>query len=235
MTLASSIITAAYRESNIIARVATPNASEVTEALNRLNPIVLAAIGFDAGQELKDLNVGGQFDNSIMLSNWVPEDVRLVLNLSSARSVSLHPQPYEGQRFAIVDAGKTLDTAALTVSGNGRLIETATTITLNTESLARQWMYRADTANWVRLTDLASSDQMPFPEEFDDYFIISLALRLNPRHGRQIAQETSVWMDRMKAQLAARYRRPRDIQDSGTLGLLGQQAGNSAFSQNLLR
>lgn len=234
MTTASDIITAAYREAQIIAISASPTTAETTEALNRLNSLVLSVFGGEAGEELTDLAIGGEFDRSQLVSDHVPADTRLVLNLGSAQTLSLDPQPYNGERVAVADAGANLVTHNLILDGNSRRIETAATVTLNTSSLARQWMYRADLGNWVRLTSLAAGDEMPFPVEFDDYFIIGLAIRLNPRHRSDgMSQESATRWQRQEGQLQARYRKPRRLQDWGSRGLLGQSRG--VFSRDLLR
>lgn len=235
MTLASAIITSAYRESNLIAIVSTPSTAEVTEGLALLNSLILSVLGNEVGKELHDIAIGGAYDQSQFVSSWIPENVRLALNLAAARSVSAHPRPYEGQRMAIADVGNNLATRNLTISGNGRLIEAASSITLNTNGLSRQWMYRGDTGNWVRVSALASSDEMPFPVEFDDYFQTRLALRLNPRHSAATAQETIAALKRAETQLRARYRRPRPQQDMGTLGLLNSNRDGFGGCSDLLR
>lgn len=201
---------------------ASVSSTQETEALTLLNSILPATLGFAAGEELRDLNIGGEFDQSWAADCHVPENTRLVLNLSAARTVELSPWPYEGQRFAVADAGANLATYNLIVDGNGRRIETTATVTLSTSSLSRQWFYRGDTANWQRLDGLVAADTMPFPTEFDDYFIILLAMRLNPRHGRDLAQASAAYLGTMTTQMEARYRRPRPVQDWGSLGLLGE-------------
>lgn len=223
MTLASEAIDRAYREVNLIAAGANAPTVQQTEALTLLNGILSATFGFAAGEELRDLNIGGEYDESWALNTYAPENVRLVLNLGAARTISLHPQPYEGQRLAVADAGANLATYPLTLDGNGRRIETTATLVLNTSSLAAQWFYRADTGNWQRLELLEVGDDLPFPVEFDDYFVILLAMRLSPRHGRELMQSSAVWLDSMSTQLQARYRRPRPVQDWGSLGLLHQR------------
>jgi hypothetical protein len=224
MTTASSIITAAFRKSNLIAKVSTLDATELAEGLALLNPILLSAVGFEAGEDLADLNIGGTYDQSAYCSTWIPANVRLILNQSGARTLNLHPSPYEGQRLAIADAAGNLATYNLTLSGNGRTIEGATSLILSTNGDSRQWLYRADTANWVKMTSLATSDSMPFPVEFDTYFITRLAIELNPQYGGETAKETLDAMQRIERKLRARYRKPRPVQDMPA-GLLN---GNSS-------
>lgn len=232
MSLASEIITRAYRESALIAIVSTPTAAEAAEGLSLLNSLILSTIGNEAGTELPDIPIGGQFDRSP--SQYLVGNARLILNLGAAKSIRLDPQPHDGQRVAIADAKGNLASANLTLDGNGRRIEAALTVVLATNSMNRQWMYRADTGNWVRLTELVAGDTMPFPVEFDDYFIVSLALRLNPRHRQALAQESIAALERSRSQLRARYRKPRPKQELGTLGLLGQGYSGGASGNPLL-
>lgn len=232
MTLASDTITRAYRETNLIPLVGVPNANQVTEALTLLNGQFLASIGHEVGAELADLNYGGAFDESSCCSQWVPANARLVLNLAGATTLKLHPQPYEGQRLAIVDAASNLDTANLTLNGNGRLIEGAQSLVLNTKGDNRQWLYRADIANWVKITALLATDTMPFPQEFDSFFITRLAMRLNPRYGQSLAQETVKELQAIEAKLQARYRKPANVNDPGALGLMGQRRSGFGLAQS---
>ncbi len=233
MTLVGDIITAAYRESNLIPVVATPTSWQQAEALGRLNTTVSSTVGFEVGKELKDITVGGQFDQSSLLTSWIPENVRLVLNLSSSLTLNLDPRPYEGQRFAIVDVLNNLSTASLTLNGNGRTLELDTSEVFDSDGFYGQWLYRADIANWTRISDLAIDDDLPFPSEFDDYFIVSLALRINPRFAQSLSQESAMALQRQREQIRARYRRPRRPQDTGTLGLFGQR-GRSDPSETWL-
>lgn len=226
MTLASDIIQRAYRESNLIPMTATASDNQVGEALPLLNEQLLSALGFEAGSELSDLNIGGAYDQSAHCSLWVPENVRLVLNLTAATTFKLHPHPYEGQRLAAADAGNNLATDSLTLNGNGRLIEGAPTVTLSTSGDARQWLYRGDTANWVKIAALASTDAMPLPQDFDSFFTTRLALRLNPRYGQQLSQLSLAELTKIEGKLRARYRKPRQRQDMPH-GFLGSRRGGS--------
>ena len=206
MTLVSQIITDAYREGNIVPLVSTPNTNQVAEALRRLNVILLSTVGNEAGDGLTEINVEGDYTDENLLVQWIPDNARLMLNNTSAKEYNLDPYPQEGQRFAIVDVGSNLATYNVVVNGNGRRIEDAATVTLNTDDIYRQWLYRSDIGNWVRISILEDDDEMPFGVEFDDYFITSLALRLNPRYGQQMSPETQAAYNRAKSQLRSRYR-----------------------------
>lgn len=208
MTLVSDIITDAYRESNLIPLVATPNTAQQTEALRRLNALFMSSIGNEIGDELTDINIGGDNDQSEFFTDDIVLDhVRMVLNLAEATTFLLDPNPYDGMRVAVVDSSGDLDLFNLILDGNGRNIEGAPTLTLSTSGTTAMWMYRADTGNWVRMEALETSDEMPFPIDFDDYFVIALALRLNPRYGQTITSESMEILKRQRTQIRARYRR----------------------------
>lgn len=230
MALASDIIGRALRESNLTPLAGAPSANQQNEALPLLTGQLLASLGFEAGEELSDLNIGGEFDQSSYAAQWVPANARLVLNLNGAKTLKLHPQPYDGMRIAVADAAGNLAANNLTLDGNGRKIEAAATLVLNVNGDTRQWLYRADTANWVKIASLLIGDTMPFPEEFDSFFVTRLAMRLNPRYGQSLSELTAAELNRSESKLRARYRKPRSPSDPGPLGLLGQR--RSAFGLN---
>lgn len=208
MTLVSAIIKRAYRETNLIPLASDPSANQSTEALEHLNPIILSSVGYEAGDGLTDLNYSsGPYNQSEYVSEWIDDNIRLVLSLEADTELDLDPRPYEGQRVAIVDTAGNLATNTLTLNGNGRTIEGASSVLLDTNSLNRQWMYRGDTGNWVRINELTTSDQMPFPVEYDPYFIIMLAARLNPAYGQSLSAETVKMLDRARSSIRSRYTR----------------------------
>jgi hypothetical protein len=231
VTLVSSIVTQAFRRSQKIAIVSSPSVAEEAEALALLNPIIGSVLGNEAGQRLHDITVGGTYDQSQFLSSWIPENTRLACSLASTRTFNLHPSPYEGQRFAVVDVPANFSTYNLTLNGNGRTIELDSSLTISEDGFYAQWMYRADTADWTRITDLIALDEMPFPNEFDIYFINRLATELDPNNGITTAPEVIASMQRHEAQLLARYRKPRPRQDMGTLGLLGGNSGGTGSGE----
>ena len=222
--LVSDLITQALRESNLISLNATPTGNQQSEALGRLNSLILSTVGTEAGTEITDLPIGGSGDASSLCSPYVPANVRLVCDLSEAKTLTLDPNPYEGQRLAVVSASGNFDTCNLTLDGNGRNIESGPTKVLNLpgRGLNYQWLYRADTANWALISILTTADQTPLPTEFDDYLIIMLAKRLSPRYAQALAQESIAELNRQKNIIRARYRQRRPQQDLGTIGLMGQ-------------
>lgn len=220
-TPVSTIITDAYRESNLIPMGTAPNPNQQTEGLGRLNTLVKSTIGNEAGDGFSDLNVGGTFDQTPDVSDYVPDDIRLLLNLSTPLTVNLDPYPFAGQRMGFIDVAGTLATCPLTINGNGRLVEGVSSLVLNTPGDARQYFYRDDIGQWVKVSTLLYTDTMPFPDRFDDYFTTVLAARLNPRYGQSLSPESQEALKRARSQLRAHYHAWEEIRsDLDTRGYL---------------
>lgn len=227
MTLVSEIITDAYRQGNLLSINTAATTAQQVEALRYLNRIVKSVFGNEAGENYEALPLGGNgidrpagypwYGNSPGGSWFVPKNKRLMLNLTAATTIYLHPNPNDGTRVAITDVSNNIATYNLIIDGNGRDIEAAATITLNTNGLSREWFYRQDTANWARLSTLALADTFPFPEEFDDLFISMLAMRINPAYGNVMDDQTAMVYRRSKSQFAARYQ--QHIETGSELGL----------------
>lgn len=215
MTLVSEIITDAYRQSNLIMIGSTPTDAQNTEALRYLNRFVKSVFGLEAGDRLTSFAIGSLnisrptgypwWDDAPDGDWFVPEDTRLMLNLEEPLAVFLTPDPDDGARFAVLDTARNLSTNSLTISGNGRRISGETTITLTEDAYAGEWFYRADTGNWELYSPLSLDDPFPFPLEFDDFFITSLAMRVNPAYGAALDQQAANTYQRSKRQLQARY------------------------------
>jgi hypothetical protein len=228
MTLVSDIIQQAYRESNLVMAGASVSSTQETEALKRLNVLVLPVLGQEAGVKFTDLPVGegNVSDTGFYAVPWtetypLPANVRLVANLEGATELLLCPEPEDGARLALIDASGNLATHNLTLTGNGRLIEAATTLVLSTDSLSAQWFYRADLGDWRRVTDFVAADEFPFPPEFDDFFVVMLAMRLNPRHGRALAEESGAAFAKSRTAFRNRYRQTITRKADAALMLTG--------------
>lgn len=216
MTIVSTIILQALRETNIIAITANPTPAEANEGLDRLQSVILSVLGNEVGYVLEDWSVGSAISikkPSGFVQNTtgftVPAQARLACKLTVATELDLDPQPQDGQRLAVVDAGNNFATYNLTLDGNGRLIDGATSVVLSTNLTRKQWVYRSDQANWIAVEPLSPDDEMPFPPEFDDYFIIMLAMRLNPRMGVQLTEESKARVAQQRDQLLIRYNQTR--------------------------
>lgn len=138
-----------------------------------------------------------------------PKNSRLVFGGITSR-VYFPEEPDDGSRMSIVQGSGAGDSgtpgAVLTLDGNGRTIETANTKVLTDPVSPAQWLYRADTADWVAVSTLLIGDTLPFPFELDDLWICMLAIRLAPRYNKAVAKETSDTAMRMMKKLKAKYR-----------------------------
>lgn len=235
MTLTSQIITDAFRKSNLIAVGTAPTAAQQTEALRYLNRVVKSVFGNEAGDPLTAIPIGRKnisrpagypWYNDVPDNDWfVPKNVRTMFNLESGGlNLYLHPDPDDGSRFAVSDVAGNLATFPVTVHGNGRLIESAVSITLNTNGIDQEWFYRADLANWQKYAPLLSSDTFPFPEEFDTFFILMLAMEINPSFGLSMDDQNVASLARSKRQLQARYKQIIPVPSETALFRLSRMA-----------
>ena len=224
MTLISSLITDAFREGNIIPLTATPNASQLTEALRLYNQNIRSVFGSDAGENLTDWPLGSYgYDDPYFNDPRSPDTIkhptinrRLLANNTAPITVYL-TDAQDGARVGIADQFSRLATFPVTLDANGRTIEGAPTKVLNTNGLFQEWFYRADTGNWMKVTSLLSTDDNPFPNDFDIFFICGLAMRLNPRFGRQMDPQTATVYKAQRIQFTARYLQSMPLQPDDSL------------------
>lgn len=254
MTLVSEIIKDAFRESNLIATSGTPTVAEEAEGLRLLNRYIASVYGDDIGEKFRDLIVGRKNINRPDLYPYydpvpnqtdftVPLNTRLVLNLQAPLSVYLEPEPEDGSRLAVLDKSLNLATNPLTIFGNGRTIGGATSVTLSTNGAILEYVYMADTGDWSLVSPLILTDQLPFPKLFEDMFVIGLAIRLNPRHGTVLGQESATTYNRLLKKFKARYKQTEEVGSEEALlqsslnrrTWFGMRRGNAMFNSGLPR
>lgn len=219
-TLVSEILAQSFREANFVAVGASPTVAELAEALPRLNTFIGSLFGNELGELFYDWYVpsltnppsplrvplvpGGASEPTVSWK-YPPQNVRIVTKLTTVDTLYFPAFPSDGARMFYVNVGAT---ATLTLSGNGRLIEGAATLTDTPSNLhSRSWFYRADLGNWIRLKTLISSDEVPLPVEFDDLLIKGMAIRMAPRYGvKDIDQVILVGYADMLSRLKKRYK-----------------------------
>ena len=214
-TLISSIISDALRETNLIPLGVTPTTAQSTEAFSKLQALVSSTLGNEMGENLNPFPLGQDnitspvgypwWNNTLPGNLFVPTNVRVMCNLTAEGFINLHPKPHDGARMGIVDVSGNFSTNTLTIYGNGRMIEGATQMTYNTNGEIREWIYREDLGGWVVVVPLDPDGYMPFPSEFDDFFIIRLAMRLNPRYGQIMHPASMETLKEMATKFSARY------------------------------
>lgn len=235
MTLVSSIIQDAYREGNLIPVGKDPTDAEQAEGLRRLNTYVKGVFGFTVGEGLDDWPVpsgqrtapvaanfpqfpypqsldAGFYANPLstdaaqQIFELPPKNSRIVFGGSDGQTVYFPEAPDDGSRMALVAGGSLVDDTQIVLDGNGRTIEGSPTLTVTAPVTPQQWFYRADLGDWKALTELALTDEFPFPEDLDDLFICALAIRLSGRYGKDVpAGTTACFADGLK-RLKTRYR-----------------------------
>ncbi len=231
MATLRKIITDAYRESGIIQKGTQPDADQMQEGLDKLLTIIENTFGEEVGTPLMDINYGDSgatrpvsvdANRDILIDNkYVQPSFRLLVNISGPRAVYLDPVPYDGARLGVIDVGGTFNTAPLTITADTRKIEGNRSVVLNTPGVIREWMYRADLAEWVRVTPLTLDDNTPFASQFDDYFSIKLATRLYPRYLVTTAPETMVHFRELQRKFRSRYNHIREVPSELALLKLG--------------
>lgn len=215
MTSVTSIITSALRETNLIPLGVPATAPQLAEGFILLSTIVEGVLGNEAGENLIPFPLGQEginspkgypwWSNSLPGNIFVPTNMRIMCNLTAAGTVNLHPRPHDGARMGVVDVSQNFDVNPLTINGNGRSIEGEESMVYDTAGEIRQWLYREDLGNWVTVIPLDPAGDMPWPQEFDDMFIITLAMRLNPRYGQNMHPASQATLTKAMSKFSARY------------------------------
>lgn len=218
MSLTPEIIQAAYRESNLVGLGKEPSAEQSVEGLSLLNRLISGVYGYEVGEPLYDWPIGN--DGLVAASSWSEEqwnkllpNVRMVAGSISPQTVYLPPEPEDGARVALIDPAGRLAAAPITIEGNGRNIQGAPSIVVSVDNTESIWFYRGDQGQWVLLSQLTNdpAEEFPFPMEFDPYFITRLAMRINPRYGRSLSEESATELTLTLRKLRARYRQTQNI------------------------
>ncbi len=190
------IIVQAFRDGNFVAVGEGTTAEELLEAVPRLNNFISSLFGIELGEALREWYAPQSWNPAAPLrypltpdgsgatsaDPWIypPANVRLLVKIADPRTIYFPASPNDGARMAYADAGST---GALTLHGNGRMIEGAASLLMNPATMnGRKWLYRADLGNWIELRRLASMDAVPLPEEFDDLLVTGLIIRLASRY-----------------------------------------------------
>lgn len=212
MTTLQPIITQGYRELNLVAGGKSLSAVQLDEGLLLLLNVIDVTICGDAGENLRDWPLGDygrqaleRYNLSLQCYQNPRINCRMIAVNEQAMTVYLPVKPSDGTVMAIVDPFERLSAFPVTLDGNGRVIENQASIVLDVDGTDRKWLYRADLGKWIRLTDLAIGDEMPFPKTWDFFFSIELALRLSGRSGRAITAATAAVYKKLRERFVNKY------------------------------
>lgn len=235
MTAIAEIIEQAFREGRLVTELQHSTPKQTANAMVSLQQVITNMYGVDAGENLNDWPLGtyGRQNPStignLWTLNYVPINSRLLATNTEAKTVYLPLSPSAGARIQIVDPFARLATYPVTLDGNGRTIEAAATLLLDTASLNRIWFYRDDLGDWVRLTTLTVADDMPFPDDFDLLFVTMLALRIAPTYRNTLPPETTAIMGALKQDFVNRYLQSAPLQITPDLAYPTHQSYDNNF------
>jgi hypothetical protein len=153
-------------------------------------------------------------DYSLNIYPYPPSNSRIVWD-GNAVTLYVPEQPRPGARIAVVQGSGARTNPApgqlLTLNGNGRLIETAVGVVAPSVVLTQpispmSWFYRADIGVWKLIAPLTFTDEVPFPEDYDDFWICALSMRLAPRYTKQVSANTTAALTRLLGRMKAEFR-----------------------------
>lgn len=227
MATAREIIALAFREANYKNIKGVLSADELSEGLTLLTALQNSFFGMVLGTRLKPWPVPYPMRASSYVSNFPagsggeqvlsddqvtnpPENARVMVHTADPVTIYLPAMPADGSLFSYADVGHRGD---VTLNANGaffNLSGISETVDIGAiypeRNLPRTWVFRADYASWLEVTTPELDEDLPFPADFDDYFITLMAIRLTPRYGNEPRQATLMRYQNMVAFIRGRWR-----------------------------
>lgn len=224
MTTATVLLNRAFREGNLIPIAQAPKPAELAEGLAILNSYMLSQFTSTVGEKLREWPVPGRQRTADTSRDYplapgasrplwpvhrrlVPINSRVIWD-GSDQHIYLHDKPQDGSLFATAlgSGAEAANDGTLTIDGNGRRISDADSLSIaKADLIPSRWFYRADTANWTPIEALALTDDMLFPDEFDDLWVCGCSIRLAPRYGKTISAATASRGSEVRGLLQNRY------------------------------
>lgn len=227
MSSCRDILTDAYRELGSYANESMSAADE-SIGMRRFNALMDDLSGLGVGEKLQDVDLTQPVS---FCSQETPKNIRFLVP-TGGRTLAFPVDPENGSRFAVIDVNGVFATSPVTLARSGRKVEgLPADLVANTANFNRTWMYRADLADWRRVTDLLPADDFPLIKECVDAFTVLLALRLAPTDGQPVQAETAAAVQRAQGSLRARHRQTRAVYADPVLVRRGYQG----FPQGLSR
>lgn len=219
MTTCREVIADAYAELGIT----NLSAKDAAYGLRRLNAMLDDFAGMGIGERLKDLDLA----RDPAWATRPPLNVRMLVPAGTT-SIAFPCEPQNGSRLAVVDVDNSFASTPVTLRHGDRRAEgSAADLVLNEAGMSRTWMYREDTANWARVTQLEIGDDFPLIEECRDAFVTLLAIRVQPASGLPVPDGTAAASPGAKAKLKARHRQTIVASAPRPVLCMGRHAFNS--------
>lgn len=234
MTAIADILERSFFEAGLTTELQHATPTQTNNAMQTLATLIDFLYGTNAGEYLQPWPLGnfGRTTQSRMslseqMLRWPQQNARLVAVNEEAITVYLPTDPSDGARIGIMDPLNHLAAAPVTIDANGRSIENVGNVVLNTNGTNRIWFYRGDLGNWVRIVPLVITDEMPFPSDYDQMFIIMMAMRLNPAYGRNVSSVQAQFLKEFRQQFVARYVQSAPLAINPEVSLTSRQSFNT--------
>lgn len=231
MTAVSEIIEDAFYKAGLTTETQHATPTQTRRAMTTFAAMVKFLYGPVAGENLAPWPIGNYgrttlSRTSIDEQTWrfPPINSNIVAVNENAFTGYFPVNPSDGARIGIIDPFNRLATVPVTLDGNGRTIEGASQVVLNVNGTNRTWFYRADTGNWARLNPLTLTDEMPFPEMFDEMFKLLLAADLNPIYGKNMGAMQLQFLKEYRQQFTARYVQSAPLMINPEVSLTSRQS-----------
>lgn len=231
MTQCADILEQAFYEAGLVMELQHPSPTQMRRGMVTLKGIVEFLCGGSAGEYLNawplgNFGRGPQYNYlpSVQVLQRPPLNAQLIATNMNAMTVYLPVNPSDGARFGVNDPFGRLSTVPITLDGNGRTIGGAASVVVNADNLKSVYFYRDDLADWKIVTPLLITDDLPFPEEYDQMFLLMMAMRLNPVYGRTLSGTQNQWLKEFRQQFTARYVQSSPLQINPDLGYATRQS-----------
>lgn len=221
MTTASALVTQAYREGNRIGLTASPTTEQLAEGLTLLNDYLDSLLGFELGEFNFDWPTPPSvtspvparypllpLQRSLPSTVWPypPSNVRVLMTLTNDTTIYLPQDPRDGARLRLINLDSS-SAFSLTIEGNGRLVQAATSVTgLATALNETNLFYRADLGDWQLTTTLVAATESPLPTLYDRLLALGTWQYLAPRYGIEMKPTQMLSFKRLLKRLKAQYR-----------------------------
>lgn len=170
----------------------TPAPDEHAAVLSIVQRLIVSLPEIGGGRQLVDVESNTSCEPA--------EDTRVVVT-SSGVTITPPSAPRNGARFGVIPIGVTVS-----VSAGSRYIQGSTlSLSVTTPTI---WTYDPSAANWVKVTDLASTDQSPWPAWLDQHIAVLAARDAAPKVIDSISATLAANIARAEAALRTVFSRP---------------------------
>lgn len=226
MATLRATITLALRRLGVLGPGQRPDAQQEEDAVAAANRLLRGLVGLGLSHPVRHLET----DQSVQLSADWP--AQRLLCMVGGITIQLPPRAADGARIIILDVNGLAAASPITVTTDGPKIEgAASPLSLNTAGVDRALMFRADLGDWRRVSDLTIDDILPFPDDLEEAWTITLMnaceslfdAEMRPSDARMIAPA----MKRFRA----RYMKPWPLRPDSALGAVGGPRNYAVIAQ----